>query len=104
MDPSEDLTSRARQFLHDHQEEHLDLAKEVAEALFPNPPRRQLHVLAATPEGSFDIALSSSSLIRSLVLEFLETLGDPEALYGRKIRKGACSPDSPCPSLTSGIL
>ena len=92
MDPSEDLKSRALQWLHQQAADgHLPLTKKLA-SIFTRGPRLsddQLDIIVADTEGMSCSVLQPYLTDFVSVLELVEGLGDPDDAYKRKVKKGA---------------
>ena len=91
MDPTEDLQSRALQWLHQQPAGHLPVTKKLG-SLFPNGPHPsddQLDIIIVNADGMFYSALQSYITDFMSVLELIEGLGDPDDVYKRKVKKGS---------------
>jgi hypothetical protein len=92
LDPTEDLKSRALQWLHQQPADgHLPLTKKLT-SIFPTGPRLsddRLDIIVADTEGMLYSVLQPYLTDFVSVLELVEGLGDPDDVYKRKVKKGA---------------
>ena len=91
MEPEEDQHSCVLQWLHEQPPQARLRPQTELATLFPAaPPRRTLHILVADASGMFALLLFCVCFTEcGAVVELLDTLGDPDARYRRKIRDGA---------------
>lgn len=97
IEPDEDKLERARKWLHERTiQDRLGPDKKLRRIFSDGLSDDNYHIMIADSSGVFSLSLPHVCLPEFLaVLELLDTLGDPNAHYGKKIRKGAYSTYSP---------
>ena len=93
MEPEEDQHSRVLQWLHEQPPQARLRPESELETLFPVAPAGDIfHILVTGASGMFAPLLFCVCFTESrAVVELLDTLGDPNARYRRKIRDGEYS-------------